>query len=714
MKTKEYQALAKNVTGKTSMKEMTGDEAVKFIDALGPQDILLPLEGVSPAVARKEATNIALELSEYLGKPKVPPQIRVKSTVDEGLKSRVSNQFRGFIARSERLERTFLKMDGYIENGKMMQTFWNPVDRATDIKLSRVYGKMDEFRIFMADQGIDIKDFLSAKRDVVPGVSLTTGERMGVFLHSLNSDNRRHLIRGNGFTEDMINSVVASLTPQERSTAYWMFRHWQADTPIMASAYKMATGKNMKVVDNYVPIVIKGENIDLGDTLAKEAVFRFTGKHPSAKIKKGFTKARTGKAGQEMELDSVSLFLDRLPEAEHYKAFTPVIRDLQRIHQNPKFKAAMKNKPEYEVLGQWLKDVAATNPLKARDASSKLLRSMRVNATTAVLGFNITTALKQFPSFVTGMAEVGENAALKGMWSSWVDSKGTTELIKRLAPQIFKRSFEREIAEAKLMRSIEGRITDKLSAKETFMWLTTTMDKLVVKGLWRGGFDDALKKGFSEKMAAEYATRAIRRTQPFFSVKDIPEFYRSNEFMKALVMFTNQLNQNWNFYRHDIWGKTAAGQLSKGQAVRKTIEAFIIPSLMIGAITRSRPARDAGEFFKDLGSMAFSSVPVVGNFITSGMKGFRDNQGLVTTEILDKLQEGSYAAFQGEWDKVLQNIPELAGYAAGIPVSQPTRTIKAILDIASGKSDDWMSLIFGTYARKQASSEEKMKYRYSK
>ena len=92
---------------------------------------------------------------------------------------------------------------------------------------------------------------------------------------------------------------------------------------------------------------------------------------------------------------------------------------------------------------------------------------------------------------------------------------------------MYVRTRERELAEAKASRSIAKRVAGKMTKKEVFMILTTSMDKLVVNSIWRGAFDNGLSKGVSRKEAARAAEAIIRRTQPFFDVKDLPEYWRS-------------------------------------------------------------------------------------------------------------------------------------------------------------------------------------------
>ena len=251
------------------------------------------------------------------------------------------------------------------------------------------------------------------------------------------------------------------------------------------------------------------------------------------------------------------------------------------------------------------------------------------------------------------------------------------------------------------MKSATSRLSGKMSKREIAMILTTTMDRLAVNALWRGKYDDTISKGITPKDAAAAADRVIRRTQPMFSMKDVPDLWRAGEVARPLLMFQNQLNQYWNYYWFDIVQKTMKGRIGKVEALKRVFLAFVLPSLMIGAITRSELPKDAKETVQDLAGMAFSTVPIFGQFIASGMKGFRDSSGPVMFELFDRIQTAAYYFNKEEWDKVILSIPEIATFAAGIPTAQPFRTMEAIINIASGKSNDWLELIWGEYTRKK-------------
>jgi hypothetical protein len=79
------------------------------------------------------------------------------------------------------------------------------------------------------------------------------------------------------------------------------------------------------------------------------------------------------------------------------------------------------------------------------------------------------------------------------------------------------------------------------------------------------------------------------------------------------------------------------------------------------------------------------------------MKGFTGG-GLITTEIFSEISEITNKITNGKFDTLWKNILSFAGYATGIPVSQPKRIIETIIDIAQGKFDDWRELIWSKYS----------------
>ena len=78
---------------------------------------------------------------------------------------------------------------------------------------------MGSIRKVLKDNGIDIGKIMSGKSEVFPGTSLTSSEKIGVYLHSLNDANLRHITEGNKFTPEQIEIVKSSMTEEEQKIA---------------------------------------------------------------------------------------------------------------------------------------------------------------------------------------------------------------------------------------------------------------------------------------------------------------------------------------------------------------------------------------------------------------------------------------------------------------------------------------------------------------
>jgi len=664
--------------------------------------------------ANRRVESAVNDLIDHIGKPPPLPEAITEASLREGRWHKVGEQAKGFISRSDRVERIFFRMDGYRETGLMQDVFYKPINEATNQKLQGIYTMMDEFRNLVRESNIDLGSIISNEEDIA-GLTLTSQEKIGVYLSSLNNDNLLHMEHGNNYTDTQIKEIVNSLTAQERILADWLHSYFQRDGEAISKVRTQVEGKPLSIVDDYFPIMLRWEGkiapeFSLQQQMAQESIYRFTAQWASSKITKRFLRERSHKAMQPVNLNAVEIFIRHLQNVEHYKAFAPAVRDLQLIVHNAQFKRAFVVKEgaeTYKVIDKWLRQVAETDPLRITSSGEMLGRFLRVNATASILGVNLTVAPKQFASYFIGMAEIGELPAIKGLFTYVAHPQETGQLIKKYSPQMHQRTFEREIAEARQMRKLKSKVMNKISPKEAFMILTTTCDRITVRSLWRGAFDDFLSRnpGMMTE-AAEYADRGIRRTQPIFSIKDVAEYYRSGEFMKAVTRFTNQLNQNWNFFRHELLGRYTTKQLSFPQLVLKAIESFVIPALIIGAISRSRPAKNAKELLSDFGAMALAMIPVMGTYLSGGVRGYYENAGIVTTQALREMQTIAYNIAEAEWVRALQDFPELAGYLLGVPITQPKRTLNAIIRLAQGKSDDWLELIWGQYTREKAARED--------
>lgn len=706
----------------TPLKNLTAQQ----LDAIHDELDALVTQGLKEMRDMQEARGVRIEetvdkLVEHMGIPPEDPAIITRETLKLGKWQKIVETIQSFTMRTYFVQNIFRMLDGMEEDGLMTRTFSHPAYQATNKELFDVIAHEDGLRAFMKDYGISPASILRVEKEFKTGIPLTSSTRMGAFLGARDHDARLHMEYGNKVTATEITELIDQMTPNEIALAEYLSTNFndKARQLSISEVKELVEGKSLKIVEDWFPIRLLNEaepSMEFPELLtwsSDQRMIARTATEPGMAAK--FVKERSHRALQAIDLDALSIYLRYIKESAHYTAFAPLISDFRRITKHPKFRKAFKAKigrPALEVVEQWIEDMARGQRLMPRNWAEKVLRTARVNAVTAILGWSLTVAPKQFPSFVSGMAEIGVIPAMHGLATNTSHPVETWELIKKVSPQMRMRVMERELSLMKLTKSLEKRITGRMTKRELFMIFTLLVDRYVVNSLWVGAYEDYLGKNPGELEAAEeHATSAIIRTQPFFNVKDTAELWRSGEISAALTIFTNQLNRYWNYYRFDIYGKARAGKIGFGTLVKRVLLAFIVPALMISIISRSRLPKDGEDVLTSLADMGLAVIPVGGHWLTAGWKGFYGDSGIVTTEVLDKIQQASYRISKEEWDKLALLMPELAGFVTGLPTVQPKRTIKAIIDLASGKSDDWLELIWGSYTREKARKEEREKGR---
>jgi hypothetical protein len=641
------------------------------------------------------------------------PQRKVRAapgTEYKSIKEKAVEKWDSYWVGAWRVERLLDAMDGYEDyKGLWSKTLFKPYTKAMDTQIRGVGTKMEELQTFYKENKLDVGK-MATKWETVAGLKLRPTDKIAIYLHSLNEQNRNHLINGNKITEEQIDAVVTSLTDDEKKVAAKFQEMTKAETPEIAKAYEDITGVPLKAVENYWHIEIKhnvaGEQSkNYAEKLKEEDLMRKAYFAASSSIEKGFTQARAQTAAQEIRLDALGQMAAHIRDVEHYKAFLPLVKDFQAILADPSIKNAIINNrgySTYRTLNKWLEDIAESDPYQLTNTYDRAARTLRVNSVAATLIFNLSSVMNQPVSFLVGAAEIGNLNAARGLIINLAKPGETAKIIKEYSPAMYARAMEREVAEARQMRG-QG----KISPQELMMVLQETTDRIAVNSLWRGAFDDKLIKGSTAQEAADYATGIIRRTQGWSSPGDVAAIARSGELIKAITPFTNEINQLLNYLRFDVFGKYGAKKMSTASMIAKIIEAFIAPALLFGLIRRGRLPKDGQEVAEDIGTALITMIPIFGPLIVAGLEGYNDMSPLALKS-LEYMQSAASSAKKQNWLTALKNIGLGAGTVAGAPVTAIRRIIEGITAVAEGKSDSWRDFVYGTYRANQARKEAQM------
>jgi len=648
----------------------------------------------------------------------VPPETLDPITAEVTRNSFIENmkdKVDWYLQRTYLIESLMRDLDKYKEGGPFTKLIWDPFDLAKDAYLREITKLGDDFIELVTTQNVNVHRMMTQKHKF-GNVTLTGEERIGVYMNSLNNDNLMHLKYGNRFDDALIRQVINSMTKEERVLADFM--HGVMNDPAASAELgrlrPLIEGKPYTQVDEYWPISVnwkgtveqpqRGENL-----MMREQIARAVAAHASSHVPKGAMQERTHKAMQPLNLNAFDVFVNNRTSMAFYKAFGLPAKDVDKIINNDKFRAMYEkrvNKQGYQVLKKWVQQVSDPDPMRAITSMEHVMKFLRVNAVSSALGLNLTVAMKQFPSFSNAMAEIGVIPAVNGMLQHVTDYRGSAALIKELSPQVYARTFERELAELKAGSKSIDQLMRKKSIREWGMIFTTTVDKFVVGSVWRGAYEMHLRRYPAEgrEASAKYAERVLKRTQPFFDIKDVIEFQRSGELGKLFTTFTNQLSKNWNYYRFHIYGQSKAGEINAWESLRKVLFAFILPAFAIAAITRSDITKEPKDAVVDMAAMGAAAMPLFGPFISAALRGMIQS-GPIALEPFEQGQSFFYNISKGEAGKAGLDALELLALLRGIPYNQPKRTIQGTYDLIMGNSQDWARLIWSEYVREQTYEE---------
>ena len=443
-------------------------------------------------------------------------------------------------------------------------------------------------------------------------------------------------------------------------------------------------------------------------------------------VESGFTKERQSirpEFQSPIRLGEVGLWFEQVAKQEHFIELGSLVKEMQRMVNDPDFYKSVNankrlGKEYYGVLQRWINKVANPDIYKAFGDVEKLAKVMRGHSAIAYLSYNLITIMKQAPSVGLFMNEIGPVEIMGGLYQMTTDYANTKKFIHSLSSQMGNRAIERELEEFKRYNpNAYAQIVQRIG--EVGMRGIYMMDEYITHSGWIASYNRSIREGLSEAEAAQIADKLVLTTQPAAHVKDLADIYTSNEFLNWFLQFSNQLNQIYNILTYDIPVKAKNGNYF--DALRAAMGVGI-SFLMIHMINKGSviPFKDEDEAKDFLAESTIATLPVVGPMINSGRKGFDPVSVPALSAVTGLIKSGDYffkaSAARGRKKKQylgkgFEYGIESVATGLGLPYAQPRRTIKGILDLESGKTQDWRRVIWSSYSL--GKDEQKRKRRHS-
>ena len=625
-----------------------------------------------------------------------------------------------------RTERLMEELDGY-RRGPNTEVGYMKLSQAADNKIEGITKGTESLKEALTTLGITpiIDKFYAQREYVGTNMQLTKSEMVEIYMDMQNEKAVKHLtkskaLNGMGFTKQALAEVKEKVEadPQMKGLANYLFKAYEQWYPIVASIYFTETGKILPKEPYYSPLRVQKEFIDFEkDNYAQDLFNRY---HIDGYIEKGFLQERQAGASQPIKLDAIGNYLYNLNRIEHYINFALPLKDFKEVMNNPKWRNAVetqKGEQFYKNIKKYYDAVAGTKPAGADEVANKVMGFLRTNAGTAMLGFNILTAGRQTLSALQATAEIGVPHMLSAIRQIVLDPKGMEKFIYERSKQVKYRQgqFERFMTETEIsLPELLGKprapkaVTGRKTMRDIAMNAAVYLDKQTVLATWKAAYDKVTQSGKTldgekipmqdlEKAACMEADLAVRRTQPMATVKDLPAWHRSASFLKLFTMFQNQINNNYNYFAHDIIGKAKAGKLTPMEVGQRVLFAYVMPALLLGMISRGGLPKNKKQIAEDMTTYPMSGLFFVGGIINNMIRGYSD-WGVPPLQFAPDLIKAYQAKTWATKGRLgLKGLAEVTG----IPYNQLYRTWEGLQALLDGKTDDWRRLIWSAYSLEQ-------------
>jgi hypothetical protein len=527
-----------------------------------------------------------------------------------------------------RMNRISNMLDGG-NSGAATQWLWNGVNDATDETIRKVDGYASENLGKVGELGLGARDF--GRQERIDGMTLTRGQMIGVYIYSQFEDGTFSLVEDNNIQEATVKKVIAALKPEEKAYGDWMIEKLSSDADFdrLQQVQLAVSNTRMDRLLRYFPMQRQGPagNPLLSD-LARE-LLEMAGKTNKPRPRSGFLKSRMermeGISFPPLRLDAPAIYMDHILKREFYIANAELIKRMTRIFDSREVKAAMADRYGDAMTPLVQKYIAQyTNPniYRAFEDYGEFSRFLRGNVGLSLIGSNALTILKQLPDIPQIMIMAGPIDGMRAAAQFIANPRKAIQAVWEKAPQLKQRSYDRVIEELKTYdRNAYERIVK--SVGEAGFLALKAMDTVTNTIGWTAIYNKTLRSTGNDNLATAAARDFILAKRPAARAKDLAAIYARPGAMSWFLMFTNQINQQWNILSYDIPSKIKSGLQGNGADL---IDAFLnVTALTVGAICMGMVVRKRLPEWKEVGAdflvMLLGNTPFIGNSIEAAIRG---------------------------------------------------------------------------------------------
>ena len=481
--------------------------------------------------------------------------------------------------------------------------------------------RQETFRAFQKDLEKEVPkkknvDKWLNERVKVGKFDLTRNERMEIYNHFLNEDNRDSMLaEGIGLkygsdpnqvysvSNNELTALMNSLTPEERAFADKPVSNlFEKQYDRLNKVFKEKNGYELPKEEIYFPKDVMP--ISRGTDIEKEsALEQFTGQWTRVGLEKGMLERRR-RVTKPIYIHGLTKVINKsVMNSAAYIGLELPLGDASKLLYNKNFREQMILRYDKETWGEiekGLRDIAGE--WRSYTDFEEALLKLRTKMSTAMLGLDPFIMVKQPLSYAMYSVYVKPKYLLQGIVDYMVDGKNVVERHKLYSPEYQERlagGFSRDVGEVVQKAGPEKRLYGgKTKLPEKMMAGIKWFDKQTVTPGMQGAVlqvldelqsgklsdevstaldirpKDISKLTAEEKMqlAYKFADWTTNRTQPTFAVEHRSSLSRGTPIEKMATQFSSFTNQALNLLRRTL---TDAKDTKSKAAVKRATKAFL-------------------------------------------------------------------------------------------------------------------------------------------
>lgn len=644
------------------------------------------------------------------------PDVLEHNSVSQKLKAGVNE----FFAMHRKFASLIREMDGFKDGGPLWELFVRPMNRAGDheaIAREKATVALSEvFKPVLKEGHMRDKMYIGAIDK-----SLSREGRLSIALNWGNETNRQRVMEGDRWTPDQVHAILDTLSKSDWDFVQKVWDHVDSYWPQIKAKEERVTGLAPQKVEASPVITKHGEykggyypikydparsSRSESDSLAESLKDAMRGLYTRATTRRGHIQERVESVDRPMRKD-IGVVFEHVNQVIHDLSWHEYLIDANRLLRAGAVDQAVREHYGAEsirLMRSALDDVAR-GEIPAQSAFERSVNYVRTGATTAGLGWSLSTALLQPIGLTQSMVRIGPGWVAKGL-SRWIAGAARMEHTVQMVND--KSEFMR--LRAKTMQREINEIRNKVSGdtlgpvKQSFFYLIQKLQLVADMPTWLGQYEKSMATHGDEAKAIAESDQSVIDAQGSGHLKDLAQIQRGGPLMKLWTNFYSFFSTTYNLSVESV---DRTNFKKPGDIGLLAVDFFLLYSLPAGLSSLLHGALQGQDWDKILPQLARDQVAYLANSmvgireISGAISGYADYNGPAGARIITELSKLITDVEKGTYN---ESAARAANNAAGIlfhyPAGQVDRTARGIAALANGDTSNPGVLITGPQAKK--------------